>query len=205
MKEIDHVMRYCMGVFFVLVVLASCATIPELTVNYGLPPKADELKGKKIFLSLVDNRAGKDILGEGARKEFKNFSGNISLSLARGKDEGFKVGLYDLSSLFMEVFKLRLQNLGAEVVPERKKGDVEVAIVLKEFLLDLIDRKWTVTAGYEARLVKNKKVLAKQTISSRGERVKLVGRRQADTVLSEIFTEMINKLDAKRFLEQVNQ
>ncbi len=205
MKEIDHVMRYCMGVFFVLVVLASCATIPELTVNYGLPPKADELKGKKIFLSFVDNRAVKDILGEGARKEFKNFSGNISLSLARGKDEGFKVGLYDLSSLFMEVFKLRLQNLGAEVVPERKKGDVEVAIVLKEFLLDLIDRKWTVTAGYEARLVKNKKVLAKRTISSQGERLKLVGLRQADTVLSEIFTEMINKLDAKRFLEQANQ
>jgi len=205
MKEIDHVMRYCMGVFFVLVVLTSCATIPELTVNYGLPPKADELKGKKIFLSLVDNRAGKDILGGGARKEFKNFSGNISLSLARGKDEGFKVGLYDLSSLFMEIFKLRLQNLGAEVVPERKKGDVEVAIVLKEFLLDLIDRKWTVTVSYEARLVKNKKVLAKQTISSQGERVKLVGRRQADTILSEIFTEMINKLDAKRFLEQANQ
>jgi len=205
MKEIDHVMRYCMGVFFVLVVLASCATIPELTVNYGLPPKADELKGKKIFLSLVDNRAGKDILGEGARKEFKNFSGNISLSLARGKDEGFKVGLYDLSSLFMEVFKLRLQNLGAEVVPERKKGDVEMAIVLKEFLLDLIDRKWTVTVGYEVRLVKNKKVLAKRRISSQGERVKLVGRRQADTVLSEIFTEMINKLNTKRFLEQANQ
>lgn len=205
MKEIDHVMRYCMGVFIILVVLASCATIPELTVNYGLPPKADELKGKKIFLSLVDNRAVKDILGEGARKEFKNFSGNISLSLARGKDEGFKVGLYDLSSLFIEVFKLRLQNLGAEVVPERKKGDVEVAIVLKEFLLDLIDRKWTVTVRYETRLVKNKKVLAKQTISSQGERVKLVGRRQADTVLSEIFTEMINKLDAKRFLEQANQ
>ncbi len=205
MKEIDHVMRYCMGVFFVLVVLASCATIPELTVNYGLPPKADELKGKKIFLSLVDNRAGKDILGEGARKEFKNFSGNISLSLARGKDEGFKVGLYDLSSHFMEVFKIRLQNLGAEVVPERKKGDVEMAIVLKEFLLDLIDRKWTVTVGYEVRLVKNKKVLAKRTISSQGERLKLVGLRQADTVLSEIFTEMINKLDAKRFLEQANQ
>lgn len=205
MKEIDHVMRYCMGVFIILVVLASCATIPELTVNYGLPPKADELKGKKIFLSLVDNRAVKDILGEGARKEFKNFSGNISLSLARGKDEGFKVGLYDLSSLFMEVFKIRLQNLGAEVVPERKKGDVEVAIVLKEFLLDLINRKWTVTVRYETRLVKNKKVLAKQTISSQGERVKLVGRRQADTVLSEIFTEMINKLDAKRFLEQANQ
>ena len=205
MKEIDHVMRYCMGVFFVLVVLTSCATIPELTVNYGLPPKADELKGKKIFLSLVDNRAVKDILGEGARKEFKNFSGNISLSLARGKDEGFKVGLYDLSSLFMEVLKRRLQNLGAEVAPERNQADVEVAIVLKEFLLDLIDRKWTVTVRYETRLVKNKKVLAKQTISSQGERVKLVGRRQADTVLSEIFTEMINKLDAKRFLEQANQ
>jgi hypothetical protein len=194
-----------MGVFFVVFVITSCATLPELTVNYGLPPETDELKGKKIFLSLVDNREVRDILGEGARKEFKNFSGSISLSLARGKDEGFKVGLYDLSSLFMEVFKRRLQNLGAEVAPERNQADVEVAIVLKEFLLDLIDRKWTVTVAYEARLVKNKKLLAKQTITSSGERVKLVGRRQADTVLSEIFTEMINKLDVKRLLEQGNQ
>ena len=80
-----------------------------------------------------------------------------------------------------------------------------MAIILKEFLLDLIDRKWTVTAAYEARLVKDKKVLAKQTITSRGERVKLVGRRQADTVLSEIFTEMINRLDVKRLLEQADQ
>jgi hypothetical protein len=205
MKRRDYIVRYCIGVFFVVFIFASCATIPELTVNYGLPPKADELKGKKIFLSLVDNRAVRDILGEGARKEFKNFSGNISLSLARGKEEGFKVGLYDLSSLFMEVFTRRLQNLGAEVVPERNQADVEVAIVLKEFLLDLIDRKWTVSVGYEARLVKNKKVLAKQTITSRGERVKLVGRRQADTVLSEVFTEMINKLDVKKLLEQGNQ
>jgi hypothetical protein len=194
-----------MGVFFVVFVITSCATLPELTVNYGLPPETDELKGKKIFLSLVDNREVRDILGEGARKEFKNFSGSISLSLARGKDEGFKVGLYDLSSLFMEVLKRRLQNLGAEVAPERNQADVEVAIVLKEFLLDLIDRKWTVTVAYEARLVKNKKLLAKQTITSSGERVKLVGRRQADTVLSEIFTEMINKLDVKRLLEQGNQ
>jgi hypothetical protein len=194
-----------MGVFFVVAIFASCATIPELTVNYGLPPEADDLKGKKIFLSLVDNRAVKDILGEGARKEFENFSGNISLSLARGEEEGFKVGLYNLSSLFLEVFTRRLRTLGAEVVSERNQGDVEVALVIREFVLDLVDRKWTVSIGYEARLLKNKKLLAKQTITSRGERVKLVGRRQADTVLSEVFTDMINKLDVKKLLEQGNQ
>ena len=83
-----------MVILLLLTAMISCATIPHLNVEYRLPPKSDELKGKKVSLVFEDRRAVKDILGKGAQKDFKNFSGNISYSLARGKEKGFKIGLY---------------------------------------------------------------------------------------------------------------
>ena len=154
------------------------------------------------MLLFEDHRAAGELLGKGAQKEFKNFSGNISFSLARGKESGFKMGIYDLPSLFTEAFKRRLKNLGIEVVSEREEGKNTIIIDLKEFLLDLKNRKWVVSMEYEAKLETDGKVLAKQMISGQAERVKLIGRKQADVVLGEIFTELVNKLDVGRLFQQ---
>ena len=202
MNIINQAGRYSLGILILLVIMVSCATINNLKVNYRLPPKSDELKGRKVFLSFKDIRTVKDILGKGAREDFIIFSGNISLSLARGEEEGFKIGVYDLPSFFMEAFKRNLENSGIEVVAEREKSEVELAIVLKDFLLDLIDRKWEITMGYEARLIKDKKVLAKQMMSGQAERFKLIGLDQADVVVGEIFTDMVNRLDLGRLFRQ---
>lgn len=204
MKITNQARKHSFFIISILVVMVSCATIPYLKVNYRIPPKSDALKGKMVYLSFDDARKVKDILGKGARKEFENFSGNISLSLARGNEPGFQVGVYALPSLFREVFNRRLENLGIEVIPERKKDRIEVVIVLKNFLLDLIDRKWVVTMDYEAWLVKDKRVAAKQMITGQAERVKLVGRGQADTVMGEIITDMVNRLDVGRLFLQAN-
>jgi len=205
MKKINQAWIHHIGILLLLTAMFSCATIPHLNVEYRLPSKSDELKGKKVFLVFEDRRAGKDILGKGAQKDFKNFSGNISYSLAKGKEKGFKIGLYKVPSLFMEVFKVRLENLGIEVVSEGEKGETALVIVLEELLLDLIDRDWVVTMEYEARLLKDQKVLARQVITGQGERLKLVGRSQADVVMGEIFTDMINKLNVARLFQQASQ
>ena len=202
MKTVNQTVKHALWILFLLALMASCASIPYLTVDYRLPPQTDELKGKKVFLAFEDARAGKDIIGDGARKAFTNFSGNISFSLARGNEPGFRMGVYDLPSLFMEAFKKRLETLGLKVLSERERGQVEVVIVLKEFLLDLIGRSWKITLDYEARLVRDKRVVAKQMISGSAERLKLVGRKQADVVVSEIFTDVMNKLDVGRLFEQ---
>ena len=202
MNIINQASRYSIGILILLVIMVSCTIINNLKVNYRLPPKSDELKGRKVFLSFKDIRTVKDILGKGAREDFKIFSGNISLSLARGEEEGFKIGVYDFPSFFMEAFKRSLENSGIEVVAEREKSEVELAIVLKDFLLDLIDRKWEITMGYEARLIKDKKVLAKQMMSGQAERFKLIGLDQADVVVGEIFTDMVNRLDLGRLFRQ---
>ena len=202
MKIINRSIRNSIGTLFLLASMVSCATVPELKLNYRLPPESDALKGKKVTLFFEDKRAVEDILGEGARKDFKIFSGNISFSLARGSEPGFKIGIYDLPSLFMEAFKRRLENLGVEVISERKKGEIRIVIELKEFLLDLKDRKWVMKMDYVAKLVKNEEVLTKQMISGQGERLKLIGRRQADIVLGEIFTDLVNKADVSRLFRQ---
>ncbi|MBW1887882.1 MAG: hypothetical protein JRI52_05965 [Deltaproteobacteria bacterium] len=205
MKKINQAWRHYMVILLLLTAIISCATIPHLNVEYRLPPKSDELKGKKVSLVFEDRRAVKDILGKGAQKDFKNFSGNISYSLARGKEKGFKIGLYTIPSLFMEVFKLRLENLGIEVVSEGEKDETAIVIVLKDLILDLINRKWVVTMDYEAGLVRDQKILARQMISGQGERLKLVGRGQADIVMGEIFTDMVNRLNVARLFQQASQ
>ena len=202
MKITNKAVRCFMGIFFVLPVMLSCAGVPELKVNYRLPPKSDELKGKRVFLGFEDTRTTKDILGRGAQKEFIGFSGNVSFSLARDKEKGFRMGSYDIPSLFMETFKRRLKILGIEVLPEKKGGQTGVVIVLEDFLLDLIGRKWVATMGYEARLVKDEKVLAKQMISGQAERLRLMGRGQADVVMGDIFTDLVNRLDLGKLFQQ---
>lgn len=202
MKMIKKTRRYFIGILFLLTGVVSCATVPELNVSYRLPPKSDELKGKKVFFGFEDVRKSKDLIGGGARESFKNFSGNISFSLARGDEPGFKMGVYDIPSLFREVFERRLEYLGVEVVSSRTESEIEMVIVLKDFLLDLIDRKWTVTIAYEARVRKDGEVLASQMISGEAERLKLVGRGDADKVMGEIFTDMVNRLDVARLFQQ---
>jgi len=202
MKMIKKTRRYFIGILFLLTGVVSCATVPELNVNYRLPPESEELKGKKVFFGFEDVRKSKDLIGEGAREAFKNFSGNISFSLARGDEPGFKMGVYDIPSLFREVFEKRLEYSGVEVVSDRTESEIEMVIVLKDFLLDLIDRKWTVTMAYEARVRKDGEVLASQMISGEAERLKLVGRGDADKVMGEIFTDLVNRLDVARLFQQ---
>ena len=77
-----------------------------------------------------------------------------------------------------------------------------MVIALERFLLDLVHRNWTVTMSYEARVIKNGKVLASQMISGEAERLRLVGRGDADKVMGEIFTDLVNRLDVARLFQQ---
>jgi len=205
MRIANQTVGYIMIIFLILTLMASCAVIPELTINYRLPSKSDDLKGKKVFLIFEDIRTAKDIMGQGAIKEFKGFSGKMSFSLARDKEEGFKIGLYDLSALCLKAFQNRLENLGLVVVSEREKGRTELVIAFNEFFLDLVDRQWIARMGYDARLVRDGNIYAKQMISGQAERFKIMGHAQADTVMGEIFTDIVNKLDVVKMFRQASR
>ena len=202
MKNLNQVLAKGLFILLLAVSLVSCASIPELKLHYQLPPASDQLKGMQVVLTFDDARDIKQILGPGAKKEFKNFSGNISFSVARYKESGFKLGAFGFSGLMREAFKRRLENLGLGLFVEQSPGTPQLLIILREFTLDLVNRRWVAQMNYEARLVKNGEVLAAQTISGQAERYKLIGRREADTALGEIFTDLINKLDVVRLFEQ---
>lgn len=182
--------------------LCGCSPLPQLNVNYRLPTGIENLEGRKVFLVIEDERSKSDILGPGAREEFPGFSGNLSFSVARESDTGFKIGVYDLLSLYREACERRLENEKIRIVGAKDEGEAELKIVVQAFHLDLVKRTWKVKMAYEARLMQNGDVLAKQMISAEGERLKLIGRTQADELLSEIFTDTLNKLNLVQLFRQ---
>ena len=195
MKSINQAISKSLPILLILAFMVSCASIPQLKVRYQLPPESDRLKGRKVVLVVKDARPRTYIVGNGAQEDFENFPGTVSLIIARQKEPGRAIGLYGPRGLIEEGFKRRLKNEGMEIVSRQTLGEPELLIVLNEFLLDLVDRRWMVTMSYEAKLLKEGRVLATRTVSGQAERFKLIGRDEADRALGEIFTDMINRLD----------
>ena len=186
----------------VLISFSACSPLPYLEVNYRLPLRSESLKGQKVSLDLEDARPGKDMIGRGARDDFGGFSGNMSLAVAREAGTGIRMGVYEAPSLFKEAFQKRLENAGAEVLSIKEKGVPDLTVVIQKFLLDLVDRRWMVQMAYEARLSKDGKVLARQIVSGEGERMKIMGRDQADVILGEVFTDLVNRVDLDRLFRE---
>jgi hypothetical protein len=185
-----------------MALLLSCAPIPYLEVEYRMPTKSETLKGQRVYVTVEDARTNKDIIGEGARDEFENFSGNVSFSVARTSGPGTRVGIYDVPSLFRQGFVRRLQNEGVEVAPGVESGTLHLTLVLQRFLLDLTDREWTLKMAYELKLSRDGNVLSRQIVSGDGERLKLIGRDQADVLAGEVFTDLVNRADLNRLFRE---
>jgi hypothetical protein len=186
------------GILVLLLLVQACSSIAYVQVNDRLPAKANPLEGKQIFLAVDDERKTKDFAGKGVKKGFDNFSESISYSVKTGSEPSVPMGLYEVPALVKEALRLRLQNEGAQILSEEKTGQVELVVVLQEFSLDLVDRTWKIRLGYEARLVKNGEVLAKQFVNGEAERLKLLGTEQADAVVGDLFTDVMNRLDVAK-------
>lgn len=196
-----------LGVVLVLALLGSlvsCATIYIMKVHYQVPWEDEGLKGKKVSFSFQDERADRQILTKNARKEIGSFSETFTFSVGHAEEPGNRMGVYDLDGMFNEAFHKRLKNLGIDVVEKREDSEIGLVIALKTFQLDLVISTWKVSLEYEARLVKNGKVLATQSLRGQAERFKWVGRGEADKVVSEIFSDTINRLDLERLFEMAN-
>jgi len=201
MRRINQDWNWILSIL-ALISLSACSPLPYLEVNYRLPLRSESLKGQKVSLDLEDARPGKDMIGRGARDDFGGFSGNMSLAVAREAGTGIRMGVYEAPSLFKEAFQKRLENAGAEVLLIKEKGVPDLTVVIQKFLLDLVDRRWTVQMAYEARLSKDGKVLARQIVSGEGERMKIMGRDQADVILGEVFTDLVNRVDLDRLFRE---
>jgi hypothetical protein len=205
MRMINQGQRVAFGVLLVVAVLGSCASIPILEINYRIPLDSNSLAGKEVTFRVEDTRSDKNMIGPGAQKDLEQWTGDFYLSLSKGTKRGFRKGIYDLPQMLEETFRKRLETMGVKVVEGRERPELVVA--LNGFLLDLtavsvVEKKWVATLEYEARLTNAEGSMAKQIISGRHEKTKLIGLKQANEMLGDFFTDAVNRLDLERLFEQ---
>ena len=186
----------------VFLLSASCAPPPKIDLLYRAPRQTEGLKGKSLFLRVEDERTSKDMIGRGAKKDFAEFPGNVYFEVAKGYDEGSKIGVYEIPQACYEAFKIKLESMGIVVATDKANAQAEIVISLKEFMLDLQRRTWKAYMAYEASLIKDGKVYATENINGQAERFKVFRLREANIVVSEIFTDIVNKLDIEKLLKK---
>jgi hypothetical protein len=198
---------FSIGLF--LLTMLSCSTVPMLKINYTVPDKTDQLRGQKVFLEIMDSRPDKDMFGDGAKEDFQNTSGSISLSVAEGHEKGFKIGLFPLTSLMQEIFKERLKSLGLDVVtdPDKRGGEPKVIIDLQTFKLDLVnkstfERLWKASMAYKVEISHNGKMVVSDVISGESEKLKIIRKQEADSLMSDLVTDLANRLNPKDLFKQ---
>jgi ABC-type uncharacterized transport system auxiliary subunit len=193
--------------FMIMTVLTGACSSdkPFLIVHYQLPAASRALEGQKVSLAVTDIRENKAFLSDSAKKSLMAFKDTYSLVVLKEDGSGNLLGIYDLDALVSEIFRQKLTNRGAQVTELSESADYQLEIKLKEFRLDLANRKWVVNMNYQADLIKNGSVRAMETISGSAERLKVMKKNDAEKVLSELLTDMANKLDLVTLFQQAQR
>jgi len=187
-----------------LIFFTACATITKLEVTYNTMPQSNILDGKELYFAFIDKRVNKDIIGKGAKRIYKNFSGNINYILLKGEKERFLVGIYDIKTLFNKTFTLHLENMGLKLLPEQKEGIPKLAINLYDFTLDLSGRRWIARIDYEAEFSQEGNVLTRR-FKGQSEKFRISRLKQAHEVMSETFNDTVHKLDVKGLFTDISK
>jgi len=190
------------GVLILLVLTGACSSKPFLIVHYQLPQPSNALEGREVSLVITDTRDNKAFLTDSAKKSLREFNGTYSLVVLKDDGSGNLLGIYEIDALISETFKKRMHNLGMQVASAADKAEYELEIRLKEFKLDLAGRKWIIKMGYQANLLKNGRILAMESVNGSAERLKVMGKSDAEKVLGELLTDMVNKLDLAKLFQQ---
>lgn len=194
-------MKAILIIVFIGILSGSCASKNFLTIKYQLPPQAVEQKEIKVALAVKDARENPEIATKSAKTVLKNSTENFALIVAQQNKSDKLVGAFSLSSMIKEVFKHRLENAGIVVASEEDPSIPLIEIVLKEFKLDLQNRKWIITMNYQADLIKQNKIVASQAITGTAERLRIVGSQDAEIVVGELVSDVANKLNLKKLLQ----
>ena len=73
--------------------------------------------------------------------------------------------------------------------------------MLNRFVLDLEARKWILTMSYQTILKEDGNLVISESISG-SERMKVVGSRDAEKIISELISDTINKADISNLFQQ---
>ncbi len=178
--------------------LAACASTDYLPVRYQLPPAAADLNGKQVVLEVIDARTRESIFDPSMQADFRHFTGNFALRVARGDEQGMMVGALDLKGLFREAMVQRLKQAGVAVIPAPAGAAPLMTLTLTRFDLRQDSLKWYADIAYQAELSRIASLKATQNISGTEERLRVPGSKNLEKVLGDVFTTLINRLDLNR-------
>ena len=201
MRTYKHALTWLSILPFLVANFWSCAPSNLLRVHYQLPAKSDSLEGRQVFLTFKDAREKKTILSKSAREDLRDFSGIFTLVVAQASGDEKLLGAYDLSALLKEAFKHRLGQSGLQVT-EKIQLKHQIEFVLNRFVLDLEARKWILTMSYQTLLKEDGDLVISESISGTAERVKVIGSRDAEQIISELISDTINKVDITKLFQQ---
>ena len=185
---------FCAFVFSLFFYI-SCAGRCYLLVDYQVPNATQKLKGLTIRLNIKDQREPQTFLTPAASDQFPQFSGIFSLAWIMPNQERILAGEHQVPALFQTTFKKRLTDHGIGTTDDDNTAVPLLTIRINQFTLDSKNHKWIAELAYDAVLSQPSHPTAKESIHGNAERVQVIGRKGADTVISEIFSDVINRLD----------
>jgi hypothetical protein len=191
-----------LSIVLVLAYICGCAQRHYLIVDYQVPRISNQLIGQKVRIEVKDLRNDKQIFTPVAAAYFTEFQDRYSLSWVSENKSRIMAGEKDLQGLFLETFKKRLEQMGAEVVSTDRSEVPLFQVLINTLKIDLQDRNWTAKASYEASLSSDSQIVAREKVSGEAEQLRIIGRKGADDTLSDIFNSAINRLDILKLFQQ---
>ena len=194
LRRIDRYLLPIVGLISI-VFISGCAGRNYLMVDFRMAAASPELSGQTVRLQVEDRRQPGTVLAPGAAYQFPDFSGIYSLALIMPDQARVLAGEHQLSGLFETAFEKRLAELGVGTTDADGPEVPLMTITLKQFTLDLKDHKWMADLSYDAALTLKDHPSARENVRGSAERVRVMGLTGADTVISEIFSDVVNRLD----------
>jgi hypothetical protein len=180
-----------------------CASTSVLGIHYRVPEPPPHRIQRTVTLAFEDERGSGGFLTPMAKDELEGFTNAFALTVSGpAGGPGDLRGAYELAPLFREVLRARLEGAGIRVVSPGAASDARFTFILREFKLDFGDRKWSSRMAYEAALVRGGAVLSRQTVNGSAERVKIMGKAEAEKLLSELVTDTVNQMDVAGLFKQ---
>jgi hypothetical protein len=182
--------------------LAACASTSVLGIHYRVPEPTARAAPRTVTLAFEDQRGTTAFLTPMARDELEGFTNAFALTVSKPGQAGELKGAFELAPLFREILRARLESAGIRVAAPGAAADAQFKFVLREFKLDFGDRKWSSRMAYEALLMRDGSTLSRQTVNGSAERVKIMGKTEAEKLLSELVTDTINQMDVGALFKQ---
>jgi hypothetical protein len=186
----------------VLILIGGCAGRAYLIVDYAVPPKSHYLTGQSVAVQVEDLRKSRAVMEPRALSAFPDFRNRYGLAWIMPNRQRILAGEHDLPELFRQTFTKRLERLGVNVQQVAAPETPVFKVSINTVRIKLIGVKWYASVSCTAGLMVNGKRVAGETVSGNAERVRVIGRKGADVVLSNIFTNVINRIDAVKLFQQ---